>query len=781
MTHTSCPIPRRRLPILLAILLSSPLALARTIDGTSIHAPSPDGNTLDGTVMNGTLTDDADAHTRADAKADEQAGTPDDTRPRAQAGTPTSAPAETRLNTRGSAEALADESDTLAAVHITAIRSDGFKPLTVKAGSFRGASVMDVPSTINVVTQEVLEQQATGGLYDAVRNTAGVTRQQNGGDTWDQLVIRGIPVENRTNYRLNGSMSIVNMAQVPMENKERVEVLKGASALYYGFTAPSGIVNYVTKRATLTPISSMGLKIDDQGSAIVYTDIGRTFGEQRQYGLRLNAAGGRIGNYLDGTGDGNRGFVSAAFDWRVTNRLVVSIDADYDRRRTVEQAGIALPGAVDGIITLPHAVDPKKLIGPDWAVFRTESNNVQLRTDYALTDTWTLTLEAGRAQVERDRTLPIFRFNDAAGMISGDGNIRGNIQHGDNITNLLRTELTGIVETGPLTHDLTLGIARANKTQDPIYQQVYTVASQNLYNPVPITNARINARPTSPTTEALETTDTGTYVIDRIEFSPQWQLIGGLRYSKYRLDQGNDHYRASKTTPMAAVIYKPRNDLSVYASYAKGLEEGETAPSGSDNVGQRLQPGVSDQFELGTRMELGNGTQLSAASFDIDRPGYYTDTSNIFTADGKQRYRGLELSLQGRLTRQLAWQASAALLDPEFRSVGDEYNGKLPENAAKRTGSLFLSYALDAVPGLSFNGGAYFTGRRPVDDLNQAWLGGVTLYSLGARYRSAILGKQTILQLNIDNVADKRYWAGAGTRLSAGAPRTIKAGIRIDF
>ena len=64
-----------------------------------------------------------------------------------------------------------------------------------------------------------------------MRNTAGVTRQQNAGDTYDQIVIRGMEVQNRTNYRLNGAMPIMHFSQVPMEDKERVEVLKGASAL----------------------------------------------------------------------------------------------------------------------------------------------------------------------------------------------------------------------------------------------------------------------------------------------------------------------------------------------------------------------------------------------------------------------------------------------------------------------------------------------------------------------------------------------------------------------
>lgn len=184
-----------------------------------------------------------------------------------------------------SAESTASSKDsaTLQAVHVTAVRSEGFKPVTVKAGTFRGADVMDVPSTINVVTSKVLEAQAAEGLYDAVRNTAGVTRQQNGGDTWDQLVIRGVEVQNRTNYRLNGSMPIMNFSQVPMENKARVEVLKGASALYYGFTAPSGIVNYVTKRAGLHPVTSVGLRFDTNGTLLAHADVGRRFGDEDQY------------------------------------------------------------------------------------------------------------------------------------------------------------------------------------------------------------------------------------------------------------------------------------------------------------------------------------------------------------------------------------------------------------------------------------------------------------------------------------------------------------------
>ncbi|MPQ56682.1 TonB-dependent siderophore receptor [Duganella sp. FT27W] len=681
------------------------------------------------------------------------------------------------------AQAQPDDVQVLQAVQITGARADGLLPTTTEAGSFRGSNIMDVPSTVNVVTRELIDLQAVGGLYDAVRNTAGVTRQQNGGDTWDQLVIRGIAVENRTNYRLNGSMPVMNFSQVPMENKERVEVLKGASALYYGFTSPAGVVNFVTKRAGSTPVTSVGLTVDQNGTAVANADVGRRFGDQQQFGVRINAAGGTLGSYLRDVGNGNRKFISAALDWRVTNRLLLKADLEHDQRRVTEQAGVALPAAVNGVITLPRAVDPKALIGPDWARFEATTNNAQLRADYALADGWAMTVEAGHSQTARDRTLPIFRLNNAAALATGAGRITGNMQHSVTGSDLLRAEVVGNLRTGPLKHELTVGVARTEKTQDPIYQSNYTIASQNLYNPVaiPLSSVMFGARPATPTTAALKTRDQGIYALDRIEFSPQWQSVLGVRHSSYRSDQGATHYDVSKTTPMVSLIYKLSPQLSFYASAARGLEEGETGPTGTVNQSVKMAPGVSKQKELGTRWLTANGTLVSAALFDISRPGYYTNAANYFVADGEQHYQGLEISTQGKLTRQLSWQTSGQLLNPQFEHTTADYNGKAPENASKRTASTFLSYAFDAVPGLSVNGGAYYYSARPVNDLNQAFLGGVTLFSAGARYVNQVMGRQTTWQVNVENLGDKQYWAGSGTRLAAGAPRLIKLSMKVDL
>lgn len=72
--------------------------------------------------------------------------------------------------------------------------------------------MLDTPLTVNVVPRAVLDAQAAEGLYDALRNTAGVTRSQLSGGTYDNIAIRGVLVENRGNYRLNGSLPVINLS-----------------------------------------------------------------------------------------------------------------------------------------------------------------------------------------------------------------------------------------------------------------------------------------------------------------------------------------------------------------------------------------------------------------------------------------------------------------------------------------------------------------------------------------------------------------------------------------
>ena len=120
-------------------------------------------------------------------------------------------------------------SPALEEIVVTADRRNSYSADLVQAGSFRGARQLDTPLTVNVIPDALIRSQQAEGLLDALRNTAGVSPSQVTTIVYSNLAIRGIRVENRSNYRLNGTLPVVNLIDLPLEDKDRVEVLKGAS------------------------------------------------------------------------------------------------------------------------------------------------------------------------------------------------------------------------------------------------------------------------------------------------------------------------------------------------------------------------------------------------------------------------------------------------------------------------------------------------------------------------------------------------------------------------
>jgi iron complex outermembrane recepter protein len=279
--------------------------------------------------------------------------------------------------------------------------------------------------------------------------------------------------------------------------------------------------------------------------------------------------------------------------------------------------------------------------------------------------------------------------------------------------------------------------------------------------------------------------DKGLYAFDRISLGERWQLLGGLRASDYSNQNGPAKYSADKVSPNVSVLYKPTPDTSLYASYLEGLEETGTAPANRANAGEILPPAVNKQKELGIKTRAWRQVFAQAALFQIDRPQTSVDASNRFVLGGESRYRGLELSASGELTPRWSAIASMLLLDAEIVSVGTTNTGelgKMPENTPRRTASLFAEYRLPQVAGLSLNGGLFHVGKRAVNNLNQAWVGSYTTLSLGARYRTRVMGQAVTFQANLDNATDRDYWATAGNGLlGTGGPRTLRVGARVDL
>lgn len=675
------------------------------------------------------------------------------------------------------AQTTPSEPVELTTVNVVGERIGSFKSNSVQVGTFRDMSPLDVPQTSNVVTREVLDAQSANTLFGALRNTAGVTRSQLNGSTYDNIAIRGILVENRGNYRLNGSLPIINLIDIPLENKERVEVLKGASSLYYGFVPPSGIVNLVTKRAGKEPVTDFTITANQFGAASVHADIARRFGEQQQFGARINLLEAKedvgVDNY-----SGDRQLASAALDFRASKDLSFKLDLEHYRKDVSEQAAIRLPAAASGIINLPAVPDSRKNLASEWHKYDAKATNFLFRTDYSLNDNWAVLLEAGKAKTERDRHFSEFRDYNLA---TGNGTLLTYFGRGQEFDNEnYRAELSGRLPGKTITHELTFGYNLNQRQSDSGASAASIGRPQNLYNPTPIA-------PLSPayTIASVPSSikDRGWYLSDRILIGDQWQAMIGARGSRYQNKTTTSNYETDDVTPSASLMYKPTSKVSVYGSYIEGLEESGQAPLNRANAGEWLPPAVSKQKEIGIKAEVAQGMLVQAAYFNIKRPSTTVDAANRFVLNGLAEYKGTELAISGELNRQLSFVASALFLDAKQLNAQNAATfNKTTENTPEWTGSLFAEYRLQAVPGLALSGGLFYVGKRPVDNQNQAEIDGYTTLSLGARYTTKISGKRTTFQAVLDNATDKNYWSAAGNGyIGVGAPRTLKMSAKMSF
>lgn len=652
-----------------------------------------------------------------------------------------------------------------------------FRTEVVQVGAFRNQSLMDTPASIAVIPKALLDAQGATGLEDALRNAPGVTQQATSPTTSNNFVSRGVQLNARTNYRLNGALQIINLSPVPIENKQRVELLKGVSALYYGLATPSGIVNVVTKRAGDQPTTNAYVNGDAQGSYGAGVDVGRKFGADGQFGVRLNGYAAHVETPIDGV-NGSRYLVSGAFDWQASERLSLKFDVEHYRRATDEPGGIAL----SAFQLLRRIPDPRNRLAPANAPYRTWSTNVLGRADYALGEDWSIRAEAGVAQSRRQRSRADFSFTSAATVDSGAGRISGNYTPDQEYRNeYLRAELAGKLDTFGVVHDLLLGVARNRQVQEDQHQTSYTAAAQNIYDPRDIAFDSLNFTTTRLQPGSVNV-DTGLYAMDIAHVGEKVLLIGGIRRVLYDTHDTTGDYRLKAWTPTGGIVFKPTPASSLYFTYIEGLESAGTAPAGTLNEGDVLAPVRSKQIEAGARIEVG-GALASVAYFHIDRGLSYTDATNTYVVNGRAIHKGIEASLQGNLTRQLSVAVSGQYLNATQRDTGvAAQDGNRVDNTPRWSASVFAEYRPAILPELGLNAGMYYTGLRYADALNAYRMPAYTTYSLGANYKVALPADRTLtLRVNGDNIANTRYWSTGGSVFYVGLGRQVRFSASVDF
>jgi len=277
------------------------------------------------------------------------------------------------------------------------------------------------------------------------------------------------------------------------------------------------------------------------------------------------------------------------------------------------------------------------------------------------------------------------------------------------------------------------------------------------------------------------------YVQDQIEFSPQWQAIVGVRYDRFEADLLNHRNGTSLSStddlvsPRAGLIYKPQENVSVYASYTIAYVPRVGEQLASLTASNRaLDPEKFTNREVGLKWDLNERLSATAAVYRLDRTNVaITDPNNpaqSLLVDG-QRIQGVELGLAGQVTDAWQMMAGYAYQDGEVQTPGAQDGNELGQ-VPKNSFSLWNRY--DFTPQWGAGLGVIYQDEVYVSTDNAVVLPSFTRVDAAVFYT---INPGVRLQLNVENLFNEEYFASAhsNNNILPGSPRAVRLGVNFRF
>jgi len=701
---------------------------------------------------------------------------------------------------------------------------DDYLPEAVTVGTLDGASLAETPISATVVTRELLNDQGARLLSDVVKNDASIGEDYAPVGYYGDYEIRGFPIDLATGLEING-MTVAGEQDVPLENKERVEFLKGIAGVESGVASAGGLIDFVTKRPAA--IQAIDLATDHRGSSYGAVDLGRLFGSRKQVGARVNLAGERIASYVNDA-NGWRAAGTGAADWKFSSKATLKGDFEYQHKVERSVCGYQLLGG-DALPDLDK-IHPSTMLGEQsWSKPNTfDTFNTGARMDYDLPHGWRAFVAASYSHSLIDDNVvyaygcynedvcengnspyPWFFAPDGTYDIydyRNPGELRINAQ--------VEALVTGHVKTGPVTHDISGGgVFFRRSVQQPEHSVNDYVGSENIYDSivaVPIESPLASA---GPRILDEDNHQSAAVVQDRIHLPGHIQLLASGREDSLRDHNFNGGSFTNKHVwlPQYAATFNPSNDLTIYGNYGVVQSLGPQAPWWADNDSVYLSAFLTRQVEIGAKYELDRRILMSAALFHMRAPFFYPKivqgadsfcATNLnamgaddsvqpgdlcFESEGRETHDGVELNAEGKATNWLRISGSAAVIRAISDNTGTPaYDNKQVLNVPHLRTALFADMLVPHARGLHLMPGWGYTGRKEATRDDAVSVASYNLFNLGARYTPGGEAGRVTFRLYADNITDKRYWKDTGanygdTFIHLGAPTMVRLSAHYTF
>jgi len=682
-------------------------------------------------------------------------------------------------------------------------------PSTEPAGvtEFDDVPLGKTPASVDVVNTRDAREAGARSLSALARNLPSVSDAYNTVGFIESWQVRGFLLDSNSvlNYRRNG-LPVSNNTPLALENKDRLEILKGLNGAMAGTSSPGGLVNYVTKQPAMDPLREINAELSERGTWLVSADVSDRSGP---LGYRFNlATEERRPNARDAPGD--RLFAAGAIDLKLPGDGIFAFEIEWQRSRQISVPGFGLLDSNgDGVAEkLPPPIDPRiNLNNQPWSQ-PFESRNVvgTVRYEQPVSAAWRVGL---RALAQRILTNDRIAFPD--GCSTGPtyvypglcGNYDVDIydyRSNDEVRTTRSSEAYAIVRfgIGAVEQRLQFG-ARATRYAErlPPAQAYNFVGTTNVFAPVDL--------PADPTLSVINTNRDLSldelYVYDALKFGPAWSAWLGARYVRLKtssaLTDGTEgvEFARNLVTPWAGIGWQPWGGAFFYVSAGTGIEAEvvPNRPADFQNAGQVLPVGRSQQVEVGYKQALGEESDARVALFQIRKPYAENEAQPagppVRVANGRlAQHRGVEFGLTRFFARLLAVDLKATYLDARIdQSIDPTLVGKRVTNVPKFAASLGTILRPSEAVDLQWRNGIVYAGTKAVTSDNSVVLPASWQWDTALVWSPAVATPRMQLRAGVDNVTDRRYWREAPTQpwgatyLFPAQPRTYRVGMSVQW
>ncbi len=636
--------------------------------------------------------------------------------------------------------------------------------------------IIDVPQSLSIITAAQITEQGITSIGDIIDYTAGVNTSQGEGHR-DSVVFRG--VRSTADFYLDGNRDDVQYYR-GLYNVEQIEILRGPNALLFGRGGTGGILNRVTKKATLDE-DFTGFKSTVNSFGGYGVELDHNFSTGDASAVRLNLMYESLENHRDFF-DGDRiGFnPTARFELSPDTTLDLSYEyADHerfiDRGIPTDSNGRPVEAFEDTVFADPEL----NLTGLEAHIFRAA-------VQHNFSDSVKGNFSAFYGDYDKFyQNFYASGYDQSTNIVELDGYVdeteRSNL--------VLSSNLVAEFETGSVAHTLIVGGEYIDTSSDqfrfnPVFDT--TIDDREFFNATrPISligGSGINASGLATSYAFSDLNDdtqvdinvASFYLQDQIEVSDQLDILIGARFDSFDIDVFNAESNEARdrkdeeVSPRFGVIYKPQENISIYASYSESFlpRSGEQFANINGN-NDSLDPDTFTNQEVGLKWDFSQSLSLTAALFEIEQSSPQVADSDPSTLDViDSEISGFELQVSGQVTE--AWSITASYTSLEGEQV--DRNGPTgldPRELPDSMFSMWNRYQVSDRFGLGL--GVTQQDESFINNSNSAVLPSYTRVDASAYYN---VSETLRVQLNVENLTDTLYFPNSHSthQVTVGAP-----------